>query len=197
MVENKRLIVGVSGASSVALAMDFLKALNETPDVEAHLVVTPAAELTLGLEENSSLRELKLLADRTYNIKDLGASIASGTFKTAGMVVIPCSMKTVAGIASGYSENLLLRAADVTLKERRKLVLVVRESPFSTIHLKNMLELSQAGAVILPAMITGYNALTSAEEMRRHIIGKVLDQFDIENEYVYRWERGGAVDAHV
>ncbi|SHH86250.1 4-hydroxy-3-polyprenylbenzoate decarboxylase [Sporobacter termitidis DSM 10068] len=189
---KKRLIVGVSGASGVALAMDFLAALKETPGVETHLVVTAAAERTLELEEKSGLQALARLADFAYDIRDIGASIASGTFKTAGMAVIPCSMKTVAGIASGYSDNLLLRAADVTLKERRKLVLVVRESPFSTIHLRNMLELSQAGAVILPAMITCYNALSAGAEMRRHIVGKALDQFGIDNDCVYRWDRSGA-----
>lgn len=195
MAEEKRLVVGVTGASGVALALDLLKSLKEMPEIETHLVVTPSAEMTFRLEEETCSRELKKLADVTYNIRDVGAPIASGTFKTAGMIVIPCSMKTTAGIASGYSENLLLRAADVTLKERRKLVLVVRESPLSTIHLRNMYELSQAGAVILPAMITGYNALTTAEEMRRHIIGKVLDQFDIENDWVYRWAGVTAHDA--
>ena len=191
MNDKRRLVVGVSGASGVILAMDFLRALKETPDIETHLVVTQAAEFTLDLEEKSNLQELVNLADQAYDIQDIGASIASGTFKTAGMVVIPCSMKTVAGIINGYSDNLLLRAADVTLKERRKLVLVVRESPLSTIHLRNMLDLSQMGAVILPAMISSYNALETANEMRRHIIGKVLDQFDIDNDYVYRWEQDG------
>lgn len=142
MAEEKRLVVGVTGASGVALALDLLKSLKEMPEIETHLVVTPAAEMTLRMEEESCSRDLKRFADITYDIRDVGAPIASGTFKTAGMVVIPCSMKTTAGIASGYSENLLLRAADVTHKERRKLVLVVRESPLSTIHMRNMYELS-------------------------------------------------------
>jgi 4-hydroxy-3-polyprenylbenzoate decarboxylase len=198
MAEDKKIIiVGVTGASGVSLAIDLLKALKELPGIETHLVVTQAAEMTLGLEEASCSEELRKLADVTYDIRDLSASIASGTFKTAGMVVIPCSMKTAAGINSGYSDNLLLRAADVTLKERRKLVLVVRESPLSTIHLRNMYELSLAGAVIMPAMLTGYNALTTAEEMRRHIIGKVLDQFEIENDWVYRWVGVTADDARL
>lgn len=189
--------MGVSGASGVALAMDFLKVLREVPDWESHLVVTQSAEMTWDIEEKSSLDELKKLSDFHYDIRDIGASIASGTFKTAGMAVIPCSMKTVAGIASGYSDNLLLRAADVTLKERRKLVLVVRETPLGTIHLRNMLELSQAGAVILPAMISFYNVPETAVEMRKHIVGKVLDQFDIDNDSVCRWEVMLSNDAHI
>lgn len=189
MDSKKRLVVGVSGASGAALALDFVKALHSVPGWEAHLVVTPAAERTFALEGDSTLAELLREADCVYDIRDIAASISSGTFKTAGMVVIPCSMKTVAGIASGYSDNLLLRAADVTLKERRRLVLVVRESPFSTIHLRNMLELSQAGAVILPAMLTFYNDPKTPEDMRRHLVGKVLDQFDIDNDVMVRWER--------
>lgn len=189
--EKTRLVVGVSGASGAALAIEFLAALRQTPGIETHLVVSPAAELTLSLEEKASVEDLKALADCCYGYRDIGASIASGTFRTAGMVVIPCSMKTVAGIASGYSENLLLRAADVTLKERRKLVLVVRESPLSMIHLRNMVELSQVGTVILPAMLNNYNTLSTVRDMHRHIAGKVLDQFGIDNDCVSRWVRGG------
>lgn len=191
MKNKKRLIIGISGASGIVIAAEFLDTVRQLDEFETHLVVTKAAELTLDLEEKNSLQDLFRLADYSYDIKDIGASIASGTFKSEGMVVIPCSMKSVAGIACGYSDNLLLRAADVTLKERRKLVLVVRETPLSTIHLRNMLELSQAGAVILPAMLTYYNALSNAYEMRRHIIGKVLDQFGIENDSISRWERHG------
>ena len=187
---NSKLIVGVSGASGAALALDFLGALKTIPGIETHLVVTHAAALTLELEEKTSIEALRELADVSYDIRDIGAAVASGTFKTVGMVVIPCSMKTVAGINSGYSDNLLLRAADVTLKERRKLVLVVRETPFSTIHLRNMYELSQAGTVILPAMISSYNDLATPREVRRQIVGKVLDQFDLENSVIARWAPG-------
>ena len=128
-----------------------------------------------------------MLADECHDIKNIGASIASGTYKTEGMIVVPCSMKTVAGIASGYSDNLLLRAADVTLKERRKLVLVARETPFNTIHLRNMLELSQMGAIILPPMLTFYNKPQSMDDMVNHIAGKILDVFDIEYQKLCRW----------
>ncbi len=184
---KKRIVVGVSGASGAVLAFDMLTALRAAPDVETHLVMTPAAEQTLSLETGRSSRELAALADIMYDIADMGAAISSGSFRTDGMTVIPCSMKTVAGIACGYSDNLLLRAADVTLKERRALVLVVREAPFSTIHLRNMLELSQMGAVILPAVMSFYGGITSAEDMRRQLVGKALDQIGIGNAFLRRW----------
>ena len=127
------------------------------------------------------------MADHVYDLHDIGASIASGTFKTEGMVVVPCSMKTVAGIHSGYSDNLLLRAADVTLKERRKLVLVARETPLHTIHLRNMMELSQMGAIILPPMLTFYNRPENIQQMVEHIAAKVLDIYGIESKKFRRW----------
>ena len=127
------------------------------------------------------------LAHKVYDIKDIGASIASGTYKTEGMIVVPCSMKTVSGIACGYSDNLLLRAADVTIKERRNLVVVARECPFSQIHLKNMLYLAELGAIIMPPMVTYYNNPVSFDDMNRHIIGKILDRFGIEISGFNRW----------
>lgn len=143
--------------------------------------------MTIPLEAESSLDDIRNLADVVYDNGSIGAGPASGTFRTMGMVVVPCSMKTLAGIVSGYSDSLLLRAADVTLKERRKLVLVTRECPLGTLHLRNMYEASQLGAVILPPVLSYYNHPESLEDCTRHIAGKVLDQFGLEPEGMKRW----------
>lgn len=182
---EKRLSVGVSGASGAPLAVALLKALKQT-DIRTHVMVTHGGELTL--QQECGLDSLADLADVVYDNHDIGAGPASGSFRTIGMVVIPCSMKTIAGIHSGYSDNLLLRAADVTLKERRKLVLVARETPFSTIHLRNLCELSQMGAVILPPMLSFYHQPKDLDEMTNHIVGKVLDQFGLDAPDYRRWE---------
>jgi len=184
---KKRLIVGISGASGVTLGINMLKILMKNLEWETHLVISRGAELTIAKETDYTLDDVKKLADKVYNINNIGDSIASGTFKTEGMVIIPCSMKTVAGIACGYSDNLLLRAADVTLKEGRKLVVVTRESPLSIIHLKNMLSLAEAGAMIVPPMVTYYNKPISIEDMNRHIVAKILDKFGIEVSGFKRW----------
>jgi len=190
-VENiknkKRIVIGISGASGALLGINMLEILREYPEWETHLVISRGAELTIADETEYSLEQVKKLSDKVYDINNIGDSIASGSFKTEGMVIIPCSMKTLAGVASGYSDNLLLRAADVTLKENRKLVLVARESPLSLIHLRNMIDCLQAGAVILPPMVTYYNKPLSLEDMNFHIIGKMLDQFGIEVPGLKRW----------
>jgi 4-hydroxy-3-polyprenylbenzoate decarboxylase len=185
--KKKRLIVGMSGASGAILGIELLKIVRECTEWETHLVISKGAEQTIIQETDYESREVMNLAHKVYSIKDIGASIASGTFKTEGMVIIPCSMKTIAGIASGYSDNLLLRAADVTIKERRNLVIVARECPLSTIHLRNMLSLSELGAIIIPPMITYYNKPISIEDLNRHIIGKVLDRFGIKVNGFRRW----------
>ena len=182
---EKRLIVGISGASGAPLAVTLLKALKST-DIETHVIVTHGGELTMWQECGPDC--LEGLADVLYDNRDIGAAPASGSFQTMGMIVIPCSMKTAAGIHSGYSDNLLLRAADVTLKERRKLVLVARETPLSTIHLRNLYELSQMGTVILPPMLSFYQKPDSLEDMTNHIVGKVLNQFGIDTPGFHRWE---------
>lgn len=182
---KRRLLVGISGASGAPLAVELLKTLKKT-DIETHVMMTHGGELTL--KQECGLDSLGELADVLYDNRDIGAAPASGSFRTMGMIVIPCSMKTAAGIHSGYSDNLLLRAADVTLKERRKLVLVARETPFSTIHLRNLYELSQMGAVILPPMLSYYHNPESIGEMNHHIICKALDQFDIEVPGFRRWQ---------
>ncbi len=185
--KKKRLVVGMSGASGATLGIELLKIVKEHPEWETHLVISKGAEQTIIQETEYEPKEVMGLADKVYSSKDIGASIASGTFKTEGMIIIPCSMKTVAGIACGYSDNLLLRAADVTIKERRNLVVVARECPLSTIHLRNMLALSESGAIIMPPMIAYYNKPASIEDLNRHIIGKILDRFGIEVNRFKRW----------
>lgn len=180
----------MSGASGAALGIELLKTVKHIPGLESHLVISRGAEKTIEGETEVSLSVVKALADRIYDIEDLGAAIASGTYRTIGMIVAPCSMKTVAGINSGYSENLLLRAADVTLKERRKLVLVPREAPFSTIHLRNMLSLSEMGVTIVPPVVSCYNGSETIDDMIRHIAFKILDLFGYEPEGFRRWGEG-------
>lgn len=184
---KKRLVVGMSGASGAILGIQMLKILREHHEWETHLVVSDGAQQTIIQETKYKPIDVMNLADKVYSVKDIGASIASGTFKTEGMIIIPCSMKTVAGIACGYSDNLLLRAADVTIKEKRKLVLITRESPLSTIHLRNMLFLSELGAIIIPPMMSYYNKPSNIEDLNLHIIGKILDKFDIEVSGFNRW----------
>jgi len=185
---NRRIIVGMSGASGAPLAILLMKELKRcTPDIQIHLIMTEGAQKTLQYETDYSPEDVAALADVVYNNNNLAAAVASGSFRTDGMIIIPCSMKTLAGIVTGYSDNLLLRSADVTLKERRKLVLVPRESPLSTIHLRNMYELSQMGAVILPPVLSFYNHPATEEEYAGHIVGKVLDQFGIDSDRFRRW----------
>lgn len=186
---KRRIIIGMSGASGAPLTIELLKQLcNYKSRVETHLIVTKGAMMTLEQETEYSLKQLYELADEVHENHNIGAAPASGSFKTMGMIVIPCSMKTLAGIVSGYSDNLVLRAADVTLKERRKLVVVPREAPFGTIHLRNMYEMSQLGAVVIPPVMSYYNHPETIEDCNRHIIGKILDQFDIEGNDFHRWE---------
>lgn len=191
-MDKQRLIIGVSGASGAPLAAELLRQLQLVPDLETHLVCTRGAELTIPEETGLSVREFKALADVVYDNSSVGALIASGTCSSLGMIVVPCSMKTLAGIVSGYSDNLLLRAADVTLKEQRRLVLVPRECPLSQIHLRNLLEAARIGAVIVPPMLSYYNHPASVEDCTRHIAGKILDLFALEGESYRRWEGGAA-----
>lgn len=186
---KNRIIVGISGASGIPIAVEILGQLKNMPDMETHLIYTRGAEMTIPLETESSLGDICKLADVVHDNGNIGAGPASGTFRTIGMVIVPCSMKTLAGVVSGYSDNLILRAADVTLKERRKLVLVTRECPLGTIHLRNMYEASRLGAVILPPVLSYYNHPETLENCTRHIAGKVLDQFGLEPEGMRRWNQ--------
>jgi 4-hydroxy-3-polyprenylbenzoate decarboxylase len=187
MQRMNRLVIGISGASGAAIAIELLKQLQSRVDWETHLVISRGARRTIAMETDYSFAEVEALAAQCHAIEDVGASIASGTFKSAGMVVVPCSMKTVSGIAHGFSENLLLRAADVTIKERRKLILVARESPLSQIHLGNLLLLANMGVTILPPVLTFYNRPASIADMTRHIVGKILDSFGLEAAGFHRW----------
>lgn len=186
MADKKRFVVGISGASGVILGIEVLKALKGCPEWESHLVVSKMAEETIAIETRYGIDEVKGLADKVYDVGDLSAAISSGTFKTEGMAIVPCSMKTAAGIACGYSDNLLLRAADVTIKESRKLVIAARECPLSSIHLNNLLTLSKLGVIIMPPMLTFYNSSQSISDMTNHIAGKILGCFGIEYSFG-RW----------
>jgi polyprenyl P-hydroxybenzoate/phenylacrylic acid decarboxylase-like protein len=183
----RRLVVGISGASGAILGIELLKAMQHFPGWETHLVLSQGARRTIDHETIYTCEEVEALATRCYPLEDIGASIASGTFKTEGMVVVPCSMKTVAGIVHGFSTNLLLRAADVIIKERRRLVLVARESPLSPIHLNNLRQAADFGAIILPPVLTFYNHPKTIEDMTRHITGKILDIFGLELPAFKRW----------
>ena len=183
-----RLIVGISGASGVIMGRRLLETLRASADAEIHLIVTEAAERTWALECDKPIRELYDLADVVYDNHDLAAAVASGSFRTDGMIVLPCSMKTLAGIASGYAENLLLRAADVCLKEGRRLVICPREMPLGRIHLRNLTLAAEAGAAIVPPMLTFYNRPTTVDEQIDHVIGKILLQFGIVPDHFRAWE---------
>ena len=183
-----RLIVGISGASGVIMGYKMVKALKSLPKCEVHLIITEGAEKTFGCETDISIQSVKSLADYCHSNKNMAASISSGSFKTDGMIVIPCSMKTLAGISSGYATNLLLRAADVCLKENRKVVLVPREMPLSRIHLRNLKEVADSGCIVIPPILTFYNAPQTLEDQINHVIGKVLMQFNIDYNKFVAWE---------
>ncbi len=184
-----RLVVGITGASGTALACHFIQQLKRYTDCEIHVVASDSARLTASYEAPELFEETLALADVVHNNKSIGESIASGTFKTRGMVVIPCSMKTIAGIASGYSDNLVLRAADVTLKEQRPLVLLARETPMSPIHLRNLSELAALPSVcIMPPMMTYYHHPKTIEDMENQLIGKIFDRFGFDYPPFARWE---------
>ena len=182
-----RLIVGISGTSGVIYGIRLLEELRKNRDVEIHLILTKAAETIIREETGLSKENVEALATHHYEIDCLTAPIASGSFRTDGMIVIPCSTKTLSGIAYGYSDNLLLRAADVTLKENRHLILVPRETPLSPIHLRNMLELSRIGVTILPAMPAFYHKPRTIDDMVNFVVGRALDILRIEHSLYQRW----------
>ena len=174
-----RLVVAMTGATGAVLGIRLLEALREL-DVETHLVVSRWARATIAHETPYSMRDVTALASASYRPDDQGATISSGSFRVDGMIVAPCSMKTLAGIRTGYGDGLIGRAADVTLKERRPLVLLARETPLSAVHLENMLELTRMGAVILPPMPAFYNHPGSVGDIVEHIVARTLDQFGLE-----------------
>ena len=184
------MVIGMSGASGAILGIEALRIFRELGGYETHLIVSTGAKLTIALETGATLDEVRALADVVHDNANLGAAVASGSFRTMGMLVVPCSMKTVAGIAHGFSDNLLLRAADVMLKEGRPLVLMPRETPLSIIHLRNLLAAAEAGAAIVPPMVTHYHGPTSIADMNRHLLGKALGRMGIDLPGMRHWGEG-------
>ena len=184
---KKRIVVGISGASGMPLAQEVLLALRRTDAFEIHLVVSDAALQGLPYESDLRPEAFYALADQVHPAHEMAASISSGSFPCEGMIVVPCSMKTVAGIACGYSDNLLLRAADVTIKEHRPLVLVVRECPLSAIHLENLTKLARLGVWIVPMMMTYYHRPTTIADMNRQLTGKILAPFGVQPDGCFCW----------
>lgn len=184
---KRRLIVGVSGASGSLYAYGALRALRTAADVEVHLVLSQQARRTIELETSLNAADFEALADVVHRESDLAASISSGSFKTDGMLVIPCSIKSASAIAHSYNDTLLARAADVCLKERRKLVLVVRETPLHLGHLRLLTQLAEIGAVILPPVPGMYARPKTIDDVIAHTVGKALDQFDVEHSLFQRW----------
>lgn len=186
----KRLIIGISGASGAIYGVRLLQVLREVSDVETHLILSQAARQTLALETDFSLREVQALADVVHDARDIAASISSGSFKTVGMVILPCSIKTLSGIVNSYTDTLVTRAADVVLKERRPLVLCVRETPLHLGHLRLMTQAAELGAVIMPPVPAFYHRPTSLDDVINQTVNRVLDQFDIDlpEDLFTRWQ---------
>ena len=182
-----RLIVGISGSTGAIYGARLVQVLRDVAEVETHLVMSDAARLTIEYETEFSADQVVSWADRLYSNRDVGAAIASGTFITGGMVIAPCSMKTLSAVATSLNDNLLTRAADVCLKERRKLVLVPRETPLHLGHLRLMADVTQSGAVVLPPMAAFYHRPKTVLDVVDHTIGKILDQFGIEHALFERW----------
>ncbi|MDG6242500.1 flavin prenyltransferase UbiX [Glaesserella parasuis] len=185
-MSNKRIIIGISGASGFQYGYKALELLKPLDNIETHLVISKGAELTRQYETNISKEQLLSLADVVHPIHNLGASISSGSFKTIGMLIAPCSMRTLASVAHGFSDNLLARAADVVLKERRKLVLMVRETPLHLTHLDNMRKVTEMGGIIFPPVPALYHQPKTVDEIVTHSVARALDMFDLEID-IPRW----------
>lgn len=186
--KRRRLIIAATGASGSPLLLECLRMVKAHPDWESCLVMSRGAKLTLGYETDLAVEDVYRMADTVLEPEDIDAAPASGSFSTAGMLVVPCSMKTVAGIASGYADTLILRAADVTIKEQRPLVLAVREAPLSAVHLRNLYELSRLpGVRIVPPVLTYYHRPQSVQDMTHHCACRLLQPFGIEVEDMFRW----------
>jgi polyprenyl P-hydroxybenzoate/phenylacrylic acid decarboxylase-like protein len=187
VTDPPRLVVGITGSSAPHYGIALLRALRQLGSVETHLVLSRGARATVRLEAGLEPDAVGALADVVHEPDDLAAAISSGSFATIGMVVVPCSMKALAGIAHGYADDLVGRAADVTLKERRRLVLVPRETPLSLVHLRNMVAVTEAGAVVLPPVPAFYHRPETIDDLLAHTVGKVLDQFGVEHDLFRRW----------
>ena len=186
-----KLIVGISGATGAIYGIRTLQTLRAC-QIESHLVLTDSAKRTIVLETTFSVKEVENLADYVYDNKDIGASISSGSFKTNGMVIAPCAIKSLSALANSYNDSLLVRAADVMLKERRKLVVIPRETPLHIGHLKLLMAVAEMGAVILPPMPAYYHMPKTIDDIINQTVGKALDQFDVDHQLFKRWEGGEA-----
>ncbi len=184
---RKKIIVGISGASGAIYGIRLLEVLHLDPEIEIHLVISSQARKTIAIETSCTAKQVEEMASFLYDNSDLGASISSGSFKTLGMAIAPCSIKTMSSIAMSLNDNLLTRSADVTLKERRKLVLVVRETPLHLGHLRSMVSLTEMGAIILPPVPAFYHLPKTLDDIINQTIGKVLDQLEIDHELFHRW----------
>ena len=184
----QRLIVAITGATGAIYGVRLLQTLQRLPQIETHLIVSEAGWLTIAHELDMSKDAIRALAHTTHAVNNIGASIASGSFLCDGMIVAPCSMKTLSAIAHGYSDNLISRAADVILKERRRLTLMVRETPLSTIHLNNMLAVANAGGIIFPPVPAFYHQPSSMDEVIEQTVARVLDQHGIHSDTLKRWQ---------
>jgi 4-hydroxy-3-polyprenylbenzoate decarboxylase len=185
--EVKKIIISITGASGAIYGIRLLEILKEY-DIETHLIISKSANLSIATETSLSIKEIKNLADYVYNPSDIGAKISSGSFKVMGMIIAPCSMKTLSAIASGFENDLTIRAAGIIIKEQKKLVLMTRETPLSPIHLENMLKLSRIGVAICPPVPAFYNKPTTLDDIVNHSITRVLDLFDIETNLIKRWQ---------
>ncbi len=183
------LVVGITGASGVIYGVELLKVL-QTIDIETHLIMSSSAGRNLAIETNYSVEEVHSFADVVHSNKNLGAAVASGSFLTQGMIVVPCTIKSLSGIAYSYSDNLITRAADVTIKEKRPLIMMIRETPLHKGHLEMMVRCADLGATILPPMPSFYHDPKNIQDIINHSIGKVLDQFGIEHDLFQRWDGG-------
>jgi 4-hydroxy-3-polyprenylbenzoate decarboxylase len=183
----RKLIVAITGATGVIYGVRLLQALRELPDVQSHLLISEAGVLNLHQELDFNRKDVEALADVVHNVRDVGASIASGSFQSDGMIIAPCSMKTLAAVANGLSDNLITRAADVALKERRRLVLMVRETPFNLAHLRNMTSVTEMGGIIFPPLPGFYHKPQSIQEMVDHTVGRVLDLYALPHHLTPRW----------
>jgi polyprenyl P-hydroxybenzoate/phenylacrylic acid decarboxylase-like protein len=187
MSAPKRLVVGMSGSSAPQIGICLLDVLRQHPDIETHLVISEGARRSIQLEADVDPDRVLEMADESYDARDLAAPISSGSFITEGMVVVPCSMRSLSAIATGNSADLLTRAADVTLKERRRLVLVTRETPLNLIHIRNMETVTLAGATVFPPVLAFYHRPRTIDDILAHIVGKVLDQFGVPHKLFDRW----------
>jgi len=190
-LSKKRLIIGISGATGAIYGVRILEILARLEDIETHLVLTKAGKMTIQVETPYSVKDVESMADVVHDVSNVGASISSGSFRTAGMVIVPCSMKSMGGIAHSLGGDLLVRAADVVLKERKKLVLVVRETPLHLGHLEAMVALTRMGAVVFPPVPAFYHLPKTLDDVINQTVARILDQFDIDVKLFHRWDDEG------